>query len=243
MRNRRVTYFTEADMLYSEKALTIDEQVDLLISKGLAADKDVLKKSLTNVSYHRLGGYWHPYKLYNEDESDWCFREGTDFAVIWDRYVFDRQLRLLVFDAIERVEVAIRNDLILNVAVEQGPFGYLNPTTLPNIGTLGNRGSVLYSHDILLGSIRGVVRRELKAENPAVVAFADDYPGNADYLPYWLLLEVLDFGTLAHIVHGLPTKTKSKIARRYGIKRYSVLDSWADMLRITRNRCGHHLST
>jgi abortive infection bacteriophage resistance protein len=227
-------------MLYTKKALTVDEQINLLISKGLAANREPLEKSLTNVSYHRLDGYWHPYKLYNETRNSWCFREGTDFAAIWDRYVFDRQLRLLTFDAIERVEVAIRNDLILNVAVDQGSFGYLDPTTLPNIETSGDDGTILYNHDMLLGSVRGVVKRELRAENPAVTGFINDHPENGDYLPYWLLREVIDFGTLAHIIHGLSTKIKSKMARKYGLKRYSVLESWVDMLRITRNRCGHH---
>lgn len=227
-------------MAYSDKALTVDEQVELLCSKGIVDEGDTLRKCLGNVSYHRLGGYWHPFKLYNEDLSDWRFREGTEFSVIWDRYVFDRQFRLLVFDAIERIEVALRDDLILNAAVDQGPFGYLDASSFPNIEVEGDDGSVLYNHDMLLGSIRSVVKRELRAENPAVTAFCNNHPEHGDYLPYWLLLEVVDFGTLAHIFHGLPTNTKSVIARRYGLKRYSVIGSWFDMLRIARNRAAHH---
>ena len=226
-------------MEYSEKALSVDEQVELLLSKGLAADMDMLTECLTNVSYHRLGGYWHTFKQYNEDGSAWRFRDGTDFADVWDRYVFDRQFRLLVFDAIERVEVAIRNDLILNVAVGQGPFGYLEPATLPNIEAVSGSGDVLYSHSMLLGHIKSAVKREMRIENPDVLTFTSGHPESGEYLPYWMLLEVVDFGTLVHFFHGLPTNTKSRIARRYGLKRYSVLASWLEIIRFTRNRSAH----
>jgi abortive infection bacteriophage resistance protein len=77
-------------MVNSEKALTVDEQVELLLSKGLVDDGVMLRRCLANVSYHRLEGYWHPYKFYNADRSDWSFREGTRFSAVWDRYVFDR---------------------------------------------------------------------------------------------------------------------------------------------------------
>ena len=37
------------------------------------------------------------------------FIPNTDFDQILDLYIFDRQLRLLVMEAIERIEVALRS--------------------------------------------------------------------------------------------------------------------------------------
>jgi abortive infection bacteriophage resistance protein len=68
-------------MPYTNKALTVVEQVELLISKGLEADREHLARCLTNVSYHRLSGYWHPYRLYDEN-GEWTFRPKARFAAI-----------------------------------------------------------------------------------------------------------------------------------------------------------------
>jgi abortive infection bacteriophage resistance protein len=111
-----------------------------------------------------------------------------------------------VFDAIERVEIAIRNDLILNVAVEQGAFGYLDAAILSNIEVVDDNGSMLFSHEMLLGNIRAVMRRELRAENPVVLSFRDNHPECGECLPYWLLLEVVDFGTLPMSPVAFPPK-------------------------------------
>ena len=81
---------------------------------------------------------------------------------MWDRYVFDRQLRLLMLDAIERIEVAIRNDLILTLAISQGPFGYLETTSLPNIRLADNNGRPIITHSELLSHLRALCKREVK---------------------------------------------------------------------------------
>ena len=91
---------------YTKPPLTYIEQANLLLSRGLIADKNDLIKKLKAVSYYRLSGYWHPFRNPND-----TFKPGTTLEEIWKRYTFDRQLRLLVIDAIERVEVSERKDL------------------------------------------------------------------------------------------------------------------------------------
>ena len=223
-------------MTFEDPVLGIDEQVALLATKGLKFDEHQLRYCLRSVSYHRLSGYWHTFRGRAEEDGGWSFHPGTDFSVIWGDYVFDRQLRLSVFDAIERVEVAIRNDLILEMAVAQGPFGYLKPSNLPNIEATDNSGKVVYIHKDLLGHARSVCRREVEGGNPAVVSFCD----HGEYLPYWILLEIVEFGTLCRFVWGAPTKVKKRIAQRYGLRTVDVLDSWMGALRAARNSAAHH---
>jgi abortive infection bacteriophage resistance protein len=169
MRIWRVLSYKEVGLQYTDKALTLDEQVESLLLKGLVADESNLRECLGNVSYHRLSGYWHTFRNLDAD-GDWHFNPGTHFSTAWERYVFDRQLRLLTLDAIERVEVAIRNDLILSLATNQGPFGYLDPDNLPNIQTLNNSGTVVFEHSDFLSKARSLCKRELNNSNPAVVA-------------------------------------------------------------------------
>jgi abortive infection bacteriophage resistance protein len=228
-------------MLYTDDALTIDEQIQLLVAKGLKADETRLRYCLSNVSYHRLSGYWHSFREFDDQTGDWSFRQGTSLSAIWDRYVFDRHLRLLVFDAIERVEVAIRNDLILALAVPQGPFGYLEPANLPNIEAADNNGTVVYSHRSLLSHAQSLYNREIKNDNAVVKRYDSLYSDhNTGYLPYWILMEIVEFGTLARFVWGAPKDAKRQIAQQYGLKSSAVLDSWMGYLRSTRNAIAHH---
>jgi abortive infection bacteriophage resistance protein len=231
----------EVEVKYIESALTIEKQVALLLSKGLQADQGQLAERLRSVSYHRLSGYWHTFRNIDPKSGDWSFHPGTNFSVIWDDYVFDRQLRLLVFDAIERIEVAIRDDLILTLAVEQGPFGYLDPANLPNIEAVNNVGDTVYTHKELVAYARSLCKREMRNSNPAVIRFHDRYSDeHGDDLPYWILLEIVEFGTLCRFVWGAPTDIKKRIAKRYRLRTIDVMDSWMGALRSARNAVAHH---
>ena len=54
------------------------------------------------------------------DHLDHKFKPGTKWKSIWDLYLFDRKLRLLVFNAIERIEISLRTRIIYHQCVEFG---------------------------------------------------------------------------------------------------------------------------
>ncbi|WP_223144772.1 Abi family protein [Mycetocola sp. JXN-3] len=98
-----------------KKFLTIDEQIELLCGRGMVPSHDI-KQWLHSVNYYRLSGYWHTYRVLESDGSGVVrraerFIEGTSFTTIETLYEFDRKLRTLVHDGIERVEVALRSHL------------------------------------------------------------------------------------------------------------------------------------
>ncbi len=69
---------------------------------------DEIASHLAVVSEHRLAEYWMPFV-----GTDGRFVDGTSFELVWSRYVFDRRLRLLIFDAIERIEVCLKTQLAI----------------------------------------------------------------------------------------------------------------------------------
>ena len=74
--------------------------------RGLAVpDTARATRYLTVISYYRLSAYTLPFQLRNQGHA---FIPGTSFEDVLDLYIFDRQLRLLILDAIERIEVALR---------------------------------------------------------------------------------------------------------------------------------------
>ena len=115
-------------MRYTKKPLTIDEQIDRLEQRGLNfSDRKLAKNYLQNISYYRLRAYTYPFQD-NEPYADHEFLEDDiDFNDIIDLYVFDRRLRNLVFNELEKIEVAIRTQLSLVYSNKsQDPFWYLD---------------------------------------------------------------------------------------------------------------------
>ena len=105
--SRRVFLFPGGHRVkYTKEPLTFEQQADRLIRRGMQGDRELIVARLASVNYYRLSGYCYPFR--NLDDT---FRPGTTFAAVWQRYVFDRRLRLLVMDAIERIEVAVRFQL------------------------------------------------------------------------------------------------------------------------------------
>lgn len=210
-------------MKYSKQFKTFDEQAELLISRGMGADRDVLVSHLRDVGYYRLSGYWHIFK--REDNT---FEEGTTFARVWDLYTFDRQLKLAVFDAIERVEVYIRTQLAYELAQARGPFGYLDRESLPNLDD--------DRYNKLLRRCKDAFDR---SREPFVIHFRDVYGDDHDLPPYWMLVNLMDFGMVFTLYRGAPNSVRKSIASTFGIEP-RVMDSWLMTLNTTRNICAHH---
>jgi abortive infection bacteriophage resistance protein len=61
------------------------------------------------------------------------FRDDTHFKDIIDLYIFDRELRLLIMDMVERIEISIRSVLINELSLnKKDPFCYLNIDNFTN---------------------------------------------------------------------------------------------------------------
>src|SRR5690625_121561 len=61
--------------------------------------------TLRHIGYYRLSPYTIPFQKAGPEHR---LRDGTSFDDVLDLYVFDRALRLVVMDALERIEVAVR---------------------------------------------------------------------------------------------------------------------------------------
>ncbi|EAE7386086.1 Abi family protein, partial [Listeria monocytogenes] len=103
-----------------KKFKTIDEQIEILVSRGMAVtDRQLAAETMKYVQYYRLSGYW--LSFYQSKDS---FKEGTDFNIILGIYRFDRELRACLSPFLAHIEIAIRSILSYKHAEEFGPIGY-----------------------------------------------------------------------------------------------------------------------
>ena len=101
-------------MKYNKKPLTLQEQVIKLNSRGLLIDdKQLAIRYLSNISYYRLRAYTYPFQDNVNPSADHKFlRSDIHFSDIIYLYCLDRRLRSLMFNAIEKIEVAVRAKIV-----------------------------------------------------------------------------------------------------------------------------------
>lgn len=212
---------------------SIADQISLLKQRGmLFRDEPSAHHFLENISYYRLKGYWWDMQ---DDYTQHTLKPNTYFEDILDRYTFDRHLRLILFDAIERIEIALRTKMIYHLSMTYGGLWYLNANLFETTLLPSDPNITIYQNTIL----------ELKKEffRSQEIFIKDQrrrYPNqDADA---WKIMEVASMGTLSklykNLKHQLPEK--ATIANEMGLNFHSELSSWLEAITYVRNIIAHH---
>jgi abortive infection bacteriophage resistance protein len=227
-------------MRYDKPALSLDHLVDHLSSIGLQGDRSVVTQRLKDVGYYRLSPYWRYFRIPPTSPGS-QLREGTTIDDVWRLYTFDRELRLLVMDAIERIEIAVRSRLVHEHVRAQGhdPFSYAEGACVPT-GARDPRGHYSRLLDDAKGALAGAVR---EPDGPHVTEalrhFAKKYGDKHDYPPLWLAAEAFSFGDVVTLYRGSPWGVQKAVARSFKLPE-PVFFSWLRTLQVVRNVCAHH---
>lgn len=177
---------------------------------------------LQHLNYYRLGAYWLPFE---SDHTTHIFRSGTKFEEVLNLYLFDRELRLLMLDAIERVEVSIRSQWAYQIAHLHNPHGHLDATLAVNNSRWQKNLAKLTME---------VNRSDENFIKHLITTYSEALPA------VWAVCEVMSLGLLSRWYDNLkPMKTRRAIAVAYGVDE-QVLESWLRHLSLVRNICAHH---
>ncbi|MDR1181877.1 MAG: Abi family protein [Bacteroidales bacterium] len=215
---------------------TIAEQIALLKSRGmLMKDEQEAAFYLSHISYYRLKGYWWDMQI---DRITHIFAPNSHFEDVIARYHFDRQLRLILFDAIEFIEITLRTKLIYHLSQAYGGLWYLNEMLFEN-GTLhakhieNLRNEFAISGEIFAKDFR--TKHPTESTNPKIWVSSE----NPDV---WLIFETATFGVLSKIYKNLKHQSpqKSIIANEFGLNLHSELSSWLETVSYLRNIVAHH---
>jgi len=206
---------------YSKPALNFNDQLAKLRDRGMIVrDETQAIHWLKTISYYRLSAYFHPFK-----RSDETYQPGTHFDNIQILYGFDRKLRLLLLDAIERIEIALRAAVIYNISAKFGAFGHCDP-----------RAFVAdFRHQDFLDELR---LAESESHELFVQHFRSKYATN-EHLPIWMATELLSLGSVSRMFKSLTADLFKKVVK--GFNGHELfLPSWIHSLSYVRNICAHH---
>ncbi len=217
-------------MCYTKPATTIAIQVTLLRERGLLwKDEALVIRWLETVGYYRLSAYWLPFEEIPAAPQTRSkrFRAEIYFENVIDIYVFDRQLRLLVTEAIERIEIALRSRWTNRLSLENGPHAHLMTEYFASGADHIRNLAVLCS-------------RAEQSNEVFVQHYRDKY--KEPFLPpLWAVTELMTFGELSKWYAGTRnTRVKSAVAKDLGLPSKEFLDGTLQLHSYIRNICAHH---
>jgi abortive infection bacteriophage resistance protein len=209
---------TDTRISYSKPALTTSELLKHLEERGLTIQNhsDALF-ALNHIGYYRLLIYMRPL----QKDPGKRFSSGTCFEGILDLYNFDRELRLLCLDAIERIEVGLRTAIVNELAIAHGPHFYLEAT-----------------HFECFDRYLDFLNKASSAHYLAISHYKERYK-EPPLAPIWAICEAITFGTLSHLYSSLTIRNRKLVARQFAYAE-GILVSWFRTINDLRNICAHH---
>lgn len=218
-----------SNLYITKPATTIDEQLDLLKTRGLAIqDEDKAREILLDIGYYRLGFYLFPFEksypqLRNRTHE---YIDGATFEDAVKLYYFDFDLRLLLTRYLTRIEIAFRTALIYNLSNKYSPNSvwFISPSVVCRS----------YARDFE----NKVYTADFK-RNPIIQRHHQKNP-NDRFAPSWKTLEFMTFGAVMKLYEQLKERDdKILIAQKLGIRQVVTFESYMHTIREVRNACAH----
>jgi len=217
-------------VIYDKPATTIDDQILLLRDRGMhVPDQGRAAHYLSHIGYYRLSAYWLPFEEPSAPGSPRThrFRQGTTFEDVLDRYVFDRKLRLLVTEALERIEVSVRSCWSSALASRHGPHAHMNERLF----------ACPFWH---LRQLAQLARETQKSSETFVEHYRQRY--DEPFLPpIWMVAETMSFGTLSRWVKMTSDATVQLVLIDHlRLPNREIVHEILHVLTYLRNICAHH---
>jgi abortive infection bacteriophage resistance protein len=212
---------------FSKPPLSIPAQRELLNSRGLVVEDAARAEHYLNfIGYFRLSGYLHFY-IDPADAQGERFLKGAKFQDSLDLYVFDRKLRVLLQDALERIEISIKATITNVGSINDGAMWLCNPKNFDH----GRHWAIEAILKECLGDTPENHRHSFIAKFCS--EYSDPYP------PCWMVMEALSFGAISKIYQLAKGNLRQKVAEAFEVQ-HDVLESWLHALSTSRNVCAHH---
>ena len=206
---------------------TLDEQINILKGKGLVInDEERAKEILFRENYFFLNGYRH---LFQRDGIDNQFIAGTTFEELYATFIFDRNIRNIMFKYILVIENNIKSIIGYQMSRKYGykEKEYLNPKNYNQ-----DNIKIRQVYDVL-----NKVKRQMRV-NGKQNAATSHYMTNYGYVPMWILVKVLSFGIISELYSILKIEDQISISSFYGLNS-STLMTYLQILSNFRNLCAH----
>lgn len=214
-------------MLVSKGFKTIDEQVEILKSKGLIIeDIDFAKEVLLRENYFFVNGYR---MLLMNSYADKTFVVGSTFRELYSIFLFDRYFRNILFKNLMIIENQLKSVISYQLSKKYGyrDKDYLNVRNFTN-----DKGKSRKVKDVI-----EKMKRQIRVNGSHHMATMH-YINNYGYIPLWVLVKVLSFGIVCDLYSILKYDDQVAVADVFGVDT-NFLENFLPILSNYRNLCAH----
>ena len=206
---------------------TLDEQIDILKSKDLVInDVDAAKDVLLRENYFFINGYRY---LFFDKNKNRKFITGTKFEELYSAFLFDRNIRNIMFKNLLVVENNIKSIISYQLSKKYGfkEKDYLNPKNFIQD----------YKDSRRVEDVLNKMKRQIRVNGEKHTA-TYHYMNKYQYVPLWILVKVLSFGLINELYGILKPEDKDEIASFYKMSSED-LKVYLQLLANYRNLCAH----
>ena len=201
------------------------EIVSILQERGLVIDNhEQAIQYLTHIGYYRFSAYLYPFLLQPKEEHR--FKTGSRFTSAMSLYRFDKKLRMLLFNEIEKIEIAFRQT-VANVTAQMSG----NIFWMTDVSSYSNSSKAAKSITLITNEYN-------KSREDFIEHFKRAYTN--PFPPGWITVEILPLGNMTWLYSNLADQRIRKAIAKIFYLQAPVLDSWMTVITLTRNSCCHH---
>lgn len=212
-------------MEYTKQPIDYPQQIQMLKERGLIIkDERQALEQLQIISYFRLANYLRPME---QDKENHTFKPYSTFENALNLYYFDKELRALIFTAIQSIEIALRTKIIHHVSLKYGAFWFMDIR--------------LCSNQQMFAENLNHIQQELQRSKEDFILEHFAKYTSPEFPPVWKTLEIVSLGTLSKLYYNLSDKAiKKQIAHDLDVPQHLYLESWIKATTLLRNCIAHH---
>ena len=212
-------------MIYSKTPLDYTAIIKMMKSRGLIiVDEQKAINFLKVISYFRLANYLRPME---KDKEKHLYKPNSRFENAIDLYYFDKELRGIIFSAVQSIEIALRSKMIHHISLKHGAFWFMDAS--------------LFKDNNIYQQCLTLMRQEMVRSKEDFITEHRAKYSEPDMPPVWKILEVTSFGTLSKLFCNLKDNSVKKvIAREFNLPQHLILESWVKCAVNLRNCLAHH---
>ena len=206
---------------------TLDEQLSIFKSKGLTInDEEEARNILLKENYFFINGYRRVLMVSSKEKK---FVKGATFDELYAIFMFDRELRNILFKNLLIVENNIKSIISYKLSVK---YGYKEKNYLKESNFTTDNKDKRRVSDVI-----NKMKRQIRVNSQNHSATLH-YVTNYGYIPLWVLVKVLSFGLINELYGILKPEDQKEIADLYNVE-MEDMEVYLSLLANYRNLCAH----
>lgn len=206
---------------------TIEEQIEILKTRGLLVNEGRATEILTDNNYYYLiNGYKDLFVNKNSDAEK--YKENVTLEEIYALYKFDSELRINLLRYILIIERRLDTYIAYEFSKAYGNKEYLTESNFDNNKRNG------YKITNLIADIRTNMTEQIKIGNKML----NHYIKKHGFIPLWVLIRIMTLGEVSKFYELMKQKEQNAIAKKFGV-REKTLKTYLHNIAIVRNICAH----